>query len=796
MKYNKLIALACGALILAGCASDNKSASVFFRHKAQEIPLSNEFTEKIIDNIYQRMSMDERAAQLQSMYLSELFDKNNQLDTIRCYELIPNGIGHFAQYASNSLDGPEELRDMVKQVQEWLVKNTPTGIPALFHEEVITGIAAKEATVYPQQIGLACSFNTDLAAEKTRQTAISMRKIGGMLSLSPMVDVIRNPYFNRLEESYGEDAYLSAAMGSAFVEGLQDGGMKSGVAACSKHFWGYGGGCNTDRRKELFEEILLPHETMIRTKGSKVIMTGYHYFHGVKAVANKYLMQDILRNYLGFDGITVSDYGSINQIDTEEDALHRGVAAINAGNDVEFQNRDNYQYLPEAIKQGLVSEATFEGAVKRVLRLKAAVGLFDKNPTFCAEGDIEFDTAEERQTAYELATQSVVLLKNDNILPIEHPRKIALVGPNANTMWAMLGDYTYQGLHYFWRGINTGNTNNQIITLKEGLEKKLPDGCTLNYSCGVDWVDKTETSISKGGDDRAIWLDKNRHIARDEKIDAKEALSLAANSDIIIAAMGENTLLCGENRDRGSLRLPGKQEEFVRQLIVTGKPVVLVMFGGRAQVIGDLADKCAAVIQAWYPGEEGGNALADIIYGNVAPSGKLSVSYPKVELNENICYNYSSTPDERIQYHFGYGLNYTTFDYSDLVVDKSVFTTDELFNISFNVTNTGSREGDEIVQIYISPTSASQPLKPIKLAGFGRVSLKPGETKKIDFIMSPQQLGYYNDGIWAIEKGDFIIKVGAASNDIRLTDSICLIGDAHTMPLRTVYFSEMKTIDN
>lgn len=223
MKYNKLIALACGALILAGCASDNKSTSVFFRHKAQEIPLSNEFTEKIIDNIYQRMSMDERAAQLQSMYLSELFDKNNQLDTVRCYELIPNGIGHFAQYASNSLDGPEELRDMVKQVQEWLVKNTPTGIPALFHEEVITGIAAKEATVYPQQIGLACSFNTDLAAEKTRQTAISMRKIGGMLSLSPMVDVIRNPYFNRLEESYGEDAYLSAAMGSAFVEGLQDG---------------------------------------------------------------------------------------------------------------------------------------------------------------------------------------------------------------------------------------------------------------------------------------------------------------------------------------------------------------------------------------------------------------------------------------------------------------------------------------------------------------------------------------------------------------------------------------------
>jgi beta-glucosidase len=239
------------------------------------------------------------------------------------------------------------------------------------------------------------------------------------------------------------------------------------------------------------------------------------------------------------------------------------------------------------------------------------------------------------------------------------------------------------------------------------------------------------------------------------------------------------------------LRLPGKQEEFVRQLIATDKPVVLVIFGGRAQVIGDLADKCAAVIQAWYPGEEGGNAVADIIYGNVNPSGKLSVGYPKVELNENICYNHSEKMDSRLQWPFGYGMSYTDYDYSNLKVDKSASTDDELFNISFDVTNSGNRKGDEVVQLYLSPTNKAQPLKPIKLVGFGRVSLKPGETKNVRFIMSPQQLGYYADKKWHIAPGDYQIKVGASSAEIRAIDTISLTGDIVELPLRTVYFSEI-----
>ena len=783
------------AMMMGGalCCTSCQNVPAKFQWEAKEQPLSNAGVEQKVNALYDKMSQSERIAQLHGMYVTELFDKVGRLDTVKCKEKIPNGVGHFSQYGSTQEISPDSLRNQVAQVQAWLMEHTPNGIPALFHEEVISGVATLGATVYPQQIGLACSFNPELAMEKTRQTARDMRKIGGMLALSPMVDVVRNPYFNRLEESYGEDAYLSAAMGTAFVKGLQDGGLEQGIAACSKHFLGYGGGAESPE-KELMEEILMPHEAMIRIAGSKVVMTGYHSFHGIKAVANAELQQGILRDYLGFDGVMVSDYGSVSQIDTETDALHKAAAAFNAGNDVEFQSGVNYPYLQEAIDKGLVSQETFEKAVKRVLTLKARLGLLDEQPALYQEGHITFDTPEERKTAYSLASQSVVLLKNDGILPLSDPKKIALTGPNANTMWAMLGDYTYQGMSMFWHRRNPSDQRPKIVSLKEGMESKLPQGSTLAYTRGCDWTEKTETTIADGGDERAMILRyfMNRRIETGEEIDKEKALEQASQSDVIVAAVGENTLLCGENRDRGSLRLPGKQEEFVRQLIATGKPVVLIIFGGRAQVIGDLADQCAAVIQAWYPGEEGGNALADILYGNISPSGKLSVSYPNVELNENICYNYSCEPDKRIEYPFGFGLSYNEYAYSNLVLDKQAAVSDGIIRVSFDVSNLGKYASEEVVQLYISPTSDVQPLKPIRLQGFGRVHLEPGQTATVEFLMSPQQFGYYDGGKWTVDSGDYQIKVGASSADIRLTGIITLTGEAYSLPLRTVYFSEMQ----
>ncbi len=752
--------------------------------------------EQYVDELYDRMSQEERIAQLRSGYMDDLFDEEGELDPAKCEELIPYGLGHFSQYAMQKPMDPNVLRDRVAAVQEWLMNNTPNGIPALFHEEVLTGINTKGSTVYPQQIGQAGSFNTELAELKTLQTSTAMRKMGGVLALSPMVDVCRIPSFNRLEESYGEDAYLSAAMGVAFAKGLQQGDLTKGVGTCTKHYLGYGGGGETDE-KEMLEEILLPHEAMIRLTGSKVVMPGYHAVHGTNCVENSYILKDILRDYVGFDGMVVSDYTAIDQIPGLDTPVQKAAAAINAGNDVDFPTGSNYQYLQEAIDQGLVAPETFERAVKNVLRHKFRAGLFDKEPYLYSTEKIVLDTPEERQTSYDIASQSIVLLENNGILPLKDPAKIFVTGPNANSMWAMCGDYSYPAMAYFWKHVKEEELGDpHIVRLLEGMKDRKPEGFEITYSRGCDWTEDIETKFSQVGDKRSWeYALLHRKVDSGEVADKKEALGMAAQSDVIIAAVGENVMLCGENRDRQGLRLPGKQEEYVEDLLATGKPVVLVVFGGRAQVISGIAERCAAVIQAWYPGEEGGNAVADILYGNISPSAKLSVSYPNTEVYEALCYNTSVEKDPRVQWPFGYGLSYTTFEYSDLKADSKASTSDESVTLSFNVTNTGKVAADEVAQIYLSPAEEEQNIRPIQLQGFARVSLDPGQTKTVKVKLYTEQFGYYtNDGVrqWNIAPGTFEIKVGASSTDIRLSDRITLTGNHVVKPLRDNYLSEVS----
>ena len=753
--------------------------------------------EQQIDELYQKMPQEERIAQLKSMYMDELFDEQGKLDTAKCRELIPYGIGHFSQFCMQQPRDPHVLRDRAIAIQDWLMHNTPNGIPALLHEEVLSGINTLGSTIYPQQIGQAGSFNPELAELKTRQTSTQLRKMGGILALSPMVDVCRTPSFNRLEESYGEDGYLSAVMGTAFVKGLQQGDMKKGVGACSKHYLGYGGGGDADE-KEMMEEILLPHETMIRLTGSVAVMPGYHDVHGIRCVANSEILQDILRGYVGFDGMVVSDYTAIDQIPNLETVVEKAAAAINAGNDVDFPHGANYQFLQEAINKGLVKPEVLERAVKNVLRVKFRAGLFDKDAYLYSKEDIKLDTPEERQTAYDIASQSIVLLENNGVLPLKDVKNVLITGPNANSIWAMCGDYTYPAMSYFWKRVDYKSENPHIVKLLEAMAARKPEGMNVLYSRGCDWTEEIETKFSELGDARAWEYELlHRKVDAGEKADKAEALKMAQDADVIVAAVGENVMLCGENRDRQGLRLPGKQEEYVQELINTGKPVVLVMFGGRAQVISGIAEKCAAVIQAWYPGEEGGNAVADILYGKVSPSAKLSVSYPNVEINEPICYNYSAEKDPRVQWPFGYGLSYTTFEYSNLEATPEVTTKDESFNITFDVKNTGKMAADEVAQIYLSPADDNKNIRPIQLQGFARVSLKPGESKKISVKMYTEQLGFYtNDGQrqWNIQPGKYIIKIGASSQDIKLQQQINLSGEAVKMPLRKFYFSEAKQI--
>ena len=786
IRLQERLALICLAVVLAGC---NKTMDM----------------EQQIDELYRKMPQEERIAQLRSMYMDELFDEQGRLDTAKCRELIPFGIGHFSQFAMQQPRDPNELRDRAAAVQEWLIHHTPNGIPALLHEEVLTGINTVGATIYPQQIGQACSFNTELAELKTCQTSTQMRRMGGVLALSPMVDVCRVPSFNRLEESYGEDGYLSAAMGVAFVKGLQQDDLKKGVGACSKHYLGYGGGGDANE-KELMEEILLPHEAMIRLAGSKALMPGYHAVHGTKCVANSEILEDILRSYVGFDGMVVSDYTAIDQLEDLPDVVHKAAAAINAGNDVDFPHGANYQHLQEAIDQGLVKPEALERAVKNVLRQKFRAGFFDAKPYLYSTETIALDTPEERKTAYDIATQSVVLLENNGVLPLSpltshpSPMNVLLTGPNANSIWAMCGDYTYPAMSYFWKMKDYTSDQPHIVKLLEGMTARKPADVNLTYSRGCDWTEEIETKYSELGDARAWEYELlHRRVDAGEKADWQEALRLASQADVIVAAMGENVMLCGENRDRLGLRLPGRQEQFVEELIKTGKPVVLVLFGGRAQVVSGLAERCAAVVQAWYPGEEGGNAVADILYGRVSPSAKLSVSYPNTEVFEPLCYNSSVGKDARVQWPFGYGLSFATFEYSGLQVEAAgagsseASIADESIALSFEVKNTGQTAADEIAQVYLCPTSDSQPLRPIQLQGFARVSLQPGETKTVRMKLYTEQFGYYSHDTqrqWNILPGQYVIKVGASSVDIRLQETITLTGSPVVKPLREFYLSE------
>ena len=360
----------------------------------------------------------------------------------------------------------------------------------------------------------------------------------------------------------------------------------------------------------------------------------------------------------------------------------------------------------------------------------------------------------------------------------------------------MCGDYSFPAMSYFWKKVTEDLDHPHVITLLEGMKDNKTEDIDIMYSRGCDWTETIETDFKKGGDIRAWEYDiLHRKVDAGEKADKDEALRMAEQCDVIIAAVGENVMLCGENRDRHGLRLPGHQEQFVKELINTGKPVVLVVFGGRAQVISGLAERCAAVIQAWYPGEEGGHAVADILYGKVSPSAKLSVSYPKHEIRKSICYNtQSSNLKSQIQWPFGYGLSYTSFEYKNLKVDSVASTSNKCITLSFNVTNTGQMEADEIAQIYLSPQDQNSNLKPLTLQGFVRIPLRAGQTKTVKAKLYVEQFGYYThegDRFWNVSPGDYTIKVGASSADIRLEHKVSLTGETYKKPLREYYFSEV-----
>lgn len=769
------------------------SGFVFAQNKVNN-PFSTPETEIQVEALLSKMTMEEKLAQITGTRIRELM-VDGKISLEKCREVIPNGIGHFCQFSTGQALSPEDLRDLVREVQNYLTTETRMKIPAIFHEEAITGFATLSATTFPQQIGIGCSWNPELVRNNTESTQQNMRAAGATFALSPMLDLSRTAHWNRHQESYGEDAYLTARLGVAFVKGLQGDDLKTGVAATVKHFAGYG--TKNNDAKTLYEEYLMPHEACIKIAGAKSVMPSYGVYQSLPISVSPTMLDRMLRRELGFDGLVVSDYGAIPMVYRKykqaPDMMTAGAMAINAGVDVELSAPTTFPLLPQAIKKGLVTEEIINTAVRRSLTMKSRLGLLDENPVIGTDGDLDFDPPAFRKLAYEAACQSIVLLKNNGILPLKKEvKKIALVGPNAATVQGLLGDYTYQAMRAFWKGEQFDPLNPKLVSLKEGLENSLGNSVELKHERGCDWSAGLEAKIDKSGfGDSRLGKLKLLTVQGLPQPNLKNAIDISLESDVIIAAVGENISLNGEGRSRKGIGLPGDQEEFVEKLLATGKPVILVIFGGRQQVIDKLEGRCAAIINAWFPGEEGGNAIADILTGKVNPSAKLCVTYPntqdRIEVNYQNGYDASNKP----LYPFGFGLSYTNYEYSDFKINSKTKTSSGRFTVSMTVQNTGKRDGVEIVQLYVSPTEKNSTMKTIQLKGFQRVSLKAGEKKKVIFKVSPQQLVQYKNDQWIVEEGTYTFKIGASSTAIKLSGDIKISGgDLILEKGRQIFFSE------
>jgi len=753
------------------------------------------YNKEKVASLLKKMPLKEKIAQLQGAWLRNLLDgKKLSLDS--CRKKIPNGIGYFAQFATSTALNPTELKTVIADLQNYLKNETPNGVAAIFSEEAISGFSSKGATTLPQQIGMGCTWNPELLRENSAMTAKLMRQVGATHVLSPMLDICRNSHWGRIEESFGEEPYLTAKMGLAFINGMQGengGNLKDiGVATTVKHFAGYSQ--EEYDEKSFYEETLLPHEVGIRFGKAENTMAGYNAVKGIPCSANKELLTDILRTKFGFDGVVISDFWSIHQVFSTykyaKDLPEAGVKSLKAGMDVELPFGMSFPFLEEQLEKGIIAQQDIDTAVERVLIAKDKLGLLDYNAPIVAQ-ELDLDPVENRKKAYQSACESIVLLKNNGILPLSKEIKnIAVVGPNADAIQSLLGDYTYQSMATFWWKIPVDRTSPKLVTLLDGLKDKMGKQVNIAYERGCDWTKSLEINTDGAvGDARA----KNVQVLgiKDLPTPNKEkAIEIAKNSDIIIAGMGEHLYLVGEGRDRKDIRLPGEQEAFVQQLLATGKPVILIIFGGRPQIITNIEAKCAAVVQAWFPGEEGGNAIVDILTGKVNPSAKLTLTYPRTNEQAPIVYSQGYDPNNLPMYPFGYGLSYSKYEYSEFSLPESADLADSFIPISFTIKNIGDFDGAEVAQLYVTPPAENKKLEPIELKGFAKVKLNKGQSKKITITVSPEQLAYYANSKWNIDSGTYEFKVGASSTDIKLSGKTKLKGSKRLLKKRETIFSK------
>jgi beta-xylosidase len=743
-----------------------------------------------VGDLLGRMTLEEKVAQLTSIWVGDLPRDANvapmqgemSAKPPPLAELIRHGLGQLTRVFGTRPLPPAVARSTLRELQAQIIGASRFGLPAVAHEECLTGFAAWTATVFPTPLAWGASFDPELVREMARAIGTSMRSVGIHQGLAPVLDVARDMRWGRTEETIGEDPYLAGSIGTAYVRGLQS----AGIQATVKHFAGYSAS-RTGRNmapvsmgpREFADVMLVPFEMALRLGGARSVMPSYTDVDGVPVSADRSLLTGLLRDELGFDGVLVSDYFAISFLQTQHGVAgtpaQAAALALDAGLDVELPSARCYgPELVSAVRDGLVPAELVDRAAARVLRQKCELGLLDPgwSPAgpCAADASLDLDPPSHRALARRLAEESVVLLANrawepggGPVLPLRPDASIAVIGPLAADPLAFFGCYS-MARHLGYRYPEAAD-GLHVTTVLDALAAELP-GAAISHAAGCD-------------------------VRAEDRSDFAHAAAHAREADVVVAVLGDQAGLfgrgtSGEGCDAPDLRLPGVQEDLLRVLAATGKPVVLVLVTGRPYAIGPLAGQLAAAVQAFFPGEEGGTAIAGVLSGRVVPSGRLPVELPRLPGGQPSSYlrprlagrHPGSSVDPVPQFAFGHGLSYTSFEYADLDIRPAeVPAKDGTAEIACTVRNTGTRAGTEVVQLYLGDPLA-QVARPVRwLAGFARVPLEPGQARRVTFGLHADRTAFCGrDGTRVVEPGEIRVGVGGASDRLVLHGSFTLCG--------------------
>jgi beta-glucosidase len=771
--------------------------------------------EERVECLLSLMTLDEKLAQLGCLW-STSFVRAGTFDPEEVARQMPHGIGQVTRIGAATGLHPRESAAFMNAVQKVALERTRLGIPVIVHEEATGGFSHRDATVFPQGLGLAATWNPALVTEVAEVIRAQMLAVGARHALAPVLDVARDPRWGRVEESYGEDPVLIGMIGSAYVRGLQSDDLRQGVAATGKHFLGYAmsdGGRNWGPvqlgPRELREVYAEPFAAVIRNTDLATIMNSYTSVDGLPCAGSPAILTGLLREELGFAGAVVADYDSVNQLmQYHRVAATQGEAgslALQAGLDMELPVIDCFgEPLKAEIEAGRLALEVVDTAVRRVLRLKFQLGLFEQPYVDDAEASAVFQTTEQRELARRAVAASTILLSNDGVLPLARTiKRLAVIGPGADDARLLQGDYhypahqelIYQGLQATdIAGLATPQATGDYtpgpyftphVTPLAGLRAALPPEVEIMYTRGCEVL----------GDDFSGFADAARMVRE-------------ADVAVVVVA-GKSGLLrpvtVGEGNDATNLDLTGVQPELIEALAGTGTPIVVVVLSGRVHTLADSAAQANALLQLFPPGEEGGNGLADVLTGKVNPGGRLPVTLPRSVGQVPIFAgqragadrvplfgDYVDSPPTPL-FAFGHGLSYTTFAYGDLIIHATDIT--EPIEISVEVGNSGELAGDEVVQLYGRDDVASVARPDRLLLGFARVSLAPGACRQVTFIVHPSRLAFYDPHMrFVTEPGVFTFSVGASSADIRAENTLILDGPIVEYKQREIVDTTIKIL--